>query len=202
MTLPDPLAVALKEWAAICHALEHGRQMILLRKGGIHDERGRFKPEHEHFLLFPTYLHQGPEMLKPSEHAEFEERSEEPQQVRISLAATVTDVFELSSRQQAETIKDEHVWTPQFIDMRFSYRPKVPLYLLLLRVYALEDWVTIQNTPAYAGCKSWVPLEQPISTAGAEPVLPERVFQVRRQSLIDRLSTASIESAAESDKNA
>ena len=34
MALPDSLPVALKEWATVCRALETGRQMILLRKGG------------------------------------------------------------------------------------------------------------------------------------------------------------------------
>src|SRR5206468_6935689 len=33
MPLPDPLHVGLKEWAAVCRALEEGRQMLLLRKG-------------------------------------------------------------------------------------------------------------------------------------------------------------------------
>ena len=32
MALPSSMAIALKEWATVCHALETGRQMLLLRK--------------------------------------------------------------------------------------------------------------------------------------------------------------------------
>src|SRR6476469_947176 len=58
MALPNPLAIALKEWATVCHALETGRQMLLLRKGGIYEAAGEFELENPQFLLFPTYLHQ------------------------------------------------------------------------------------------------------------------------------------------------
>ncbi|MFW6125399.1 MAG: DUF1802 family protein, partial [Pirellulales bacterium] len=50
--------IALKEWAAVCRALEEGRQTLLLRKGGIHEEGGRFELAHHQFWLFPTYEHQ------------------------------------------------------------------------------------------------------------------------------------------------
>jgi hypothetical protein len=52
------LSIALKEWATLCRALETGRQIILLRKGGIYESAGEFEVEHRRFLLFPTYLHQ------------------------------------------------------------------------------------------------------------------------------------------------
>ena len=46
---------ALKEWAVVCRALEEGRQIVLLRKGGILEYRQSFKVKHDRFLLFPTY---------------------------------------------------------------------------------------------------------------------------------------------------
>ena len=69
MSWPNELNVALKEWATVCAALGDGRQMILLRKGGIYESAGEFEIEHRQFLLFPTYLHQNAEMLKPAAHA-------------------------------------------------------------------------------------------------------------------------------------
>ena len=77
MAWPTSLQVALKEWATVCRALESGRQIILLRKGGIYEAAGEFEVEHREFLLFPTYVHQNLKMLKPSEHEGFEPRSEE-----------------------------------------------------------------------------------------------------------------------------
>jgi hypothetical protein len=64
--------------------------------------------------------------------------------------------------------------------MRFNYRPENPLYLLLVRSYRLGSPVTVENTPAYAGCKSWVPLEQPIDTGGATPVLSDADYEAHR----------------------
>ena len=40
MAWPTALQVALKEWATVCHALETGRQTVLLRKGGIYEAAG------------------------------------------------------------------------------------------------------------------------------------------------------------------
>ena len=180
MAWPTALQVALKEWATVCHALETGRQTVLLRKGGIYEAAGEFEVENREFLLFPTYLHQNLKMLKPDAHGGFEPRGAEPEQVRLSAAGVVTDIIQLSSRAQVEAIDDEHVWTPPLIDMRFNYRPENPLYLLLIRAFRLAEPVTIENTLAYAGCKSWVPLEQDI-TLQATPVLTDAMYDERRQ---------------------
>ena len=55
---------ALKEWAVVCRALEEGRQVLLLRKGGILEYRQGFKVRHDRFLLFPTYEHQSRDHLQ------------------------------------------------------------------------------------------------------------------------------------------
>src|SRR5213592_3582609 len=111
MAWPTSLQVALKEWAGVCRALESGRQMILLRKGGIYEAGGEFEVQNREFLLFPTYVHQNLKMLKPAEHAGFEPHSEEPGEVVLSAAAVVIDIVELKSRRQTDAIDDEHVWT-------------------------------------------------------------------------------------------
>jgi hypothetical protein len=191
MPWPTSLQVGLKEWAVVCRALEQGRQMMLLRKGGIYEAAGEFEVENREFLLFPTYLHQNLKMLKPFEHAGFEPRSAEPEQVSISAAGVVTDIVELKSRAQIDAIDDEHVWTTPLIDMRFNYRPENPLYLLLVRAYRLQRPATFANTPAYAGCKSWVPLDQPVEVGDALPVLEDAQYVLRRQSIVDRVSHAS-----------
>jgi len=187
MAWPTSLQVALKEWHTVCRALESGRQMLLLRKGGIYEAAGEFELENPQFLLFPTYLHQNLTMLKPADQAGFEERSSEPQQIRLSAAGEVTDIVQLKARSQMDALDAEHVWTAPLIDMRFNYKPQNPLYLLLIRAYRLHAPVTIANTPAYAGCKSWVPLELPIETGDALPVLDDVKFELRRKSIVDRL---------------
>jgi hypothetical protein len=185
--MTEALNIALKEWAVACRALETGRQIMLLRKGGIHESSAGFELEHMQFLLFPTYLHQNLQMLKPEAHPGFEIHSAEPQTITIRSAAEVTDIIQLKRRDQMDALADEHIWTPPLIDMRFNYKPQNPLYLLLVRAYTLAHATTIQNTPAYAGCKSWVPLDQSISTTSATPVLSDDQYDIRQRQLFAAL---------------
>jgi hypothetical protein len=191
MDFPSSLRVGLKEWATVCGALESGRQVVLLRKGGIYESAGEFELEHPQFLLFPTYLHQNLKMLKPEAHGEFAPHNAEPKQVRLSSVGVVSDIVQLRSRAQMDALDDEHVWTPPLIDMRFNYRPENPLYLLLVRAYRLRRPVVIENTPAYAGCKSWVPLDEPVEAAGAAPVLDDAAYEARRRRILEHCDGAA-----------
>jgi hypothetical protein len=187
MAWPQSLQVALKEWASVCAALGEGRQIILLRKGGILEAIGGFELEHPQFLLFPTYLHQKTELLKPEWRDRVEPRMEEPGEIQLSLAGVVSDIVKVESREQATAIAALHVWAEALIDMRFNYRPKNPLYLLLVRAYRLPRPATIVNTPEYAGCKSWVPLEKGIETAGVIPVLSDADYTLQREAVMSQL---------------
>lgn len=190
MAWPTSLQVALKEWAVVCSALERGEQIVLLRKGGIYESAGEFEVEHREFLLFPTYLHQNRRMVKPQFHDRVDQRQVEPDTIVLSSAGVVTDIIQLASRDQMDAIADRHIWTPPLIDMRFNYRPENPLYLLLLRTYRLREPVTITNTPAYAGCKSWVPLDEEVSTPGCTPVFDDAAYEEQRQSILQRIAHA------------
>jgi hypothetical protein len=185
MPLPATLPVALKEWKLTTDALASGRQILLLRKGGIYEAGGEFELEHKRFVFFPTYIHQHLHMLKPEFQAGFEQRSAEPDKVTLAVAGEVTDIIQIQNRPQMERLDAEHIWTAPLLDMRFGYRPENPLYLVLVRAYRLASPITVDNTPTYAGCKSWVPLERPIDTVGATPVMDdatyaERVGQIRQ----------------------
>lgn len=190
MAFVSQLDVALKEWAAVCDALATGRQMILLRKGGIHELAGEFEIEHRNFLLFPTYLHQNLQMLKPEAHGSFKSLAAEPEQIKISAAGEITNIVRVGSRAEIDAIDAHHIWTSPLIDMRFSYKPEKPLYLLIVRAYRLAESVTLQNTPLYAGCKSWVPLDKPIDVSAATPVLDDITFAQRRGNLLDTIADA------------
>jgi hypothetical protein len=178
------LKVGLKEWAVVCSALGEGRQIILLRKGGIYESAGEFEIEHRQFVLFPTYLHQNAEMVKESERAKLVAVKGEPEKVEISIAGEITDIVPVSDRGRMDAIFDQHIWGSKLIDMRFNYRPENPLYLLLVRAYRLGETVVIANTPAYAGCKSWVPLEEGVGTDGAKAVLSDGEYEKRRGNIL------------------
>lgn len=187
MMLPTALNVALKEWAIVCDALAGGRQLLLLRKGGISETGGEFEVEHRAFLLFPTYLHQNPEMVKEELRDKVEPHSVEPNQIVLSSAAVVTDIVQIAWRQQIDAIDDQHIWTAPLIDMRFNYRPDRPLYLMLLRTYRLPAPMTIENTRAYWGCKSWVPLMESIATGDATPILDDAQFAATRTVILNHV---------------
>lgn len=185
--LPPELSIALKEWSVVCEALADGRQIVLLRKGGIYESAGEFEVEHRQFVLFPTVVHQKAEHLKESERSKVMPQSAEPDRILIRAAGEVTDIIELRDRAQMDAIDDAHIWAPPLIDMRFNYKPKNPLYLLVVRTYRLPRPVTIRNTPEYAGCRSWVPLTETIDVSDAEPALDDRAFESRRQEILTRL---------------
>lgn len=179
------LDVGLKEWASVCAALETGRQIILLRKGGIHESAGEFELEHSRFVLFPTYLHQNLKMLKPAAHVGFEPHSAEPAKVKLAAGGVVSDILQVKSRAQIDALDGEHVWTAPLIDMRFNYRPENPLYLMIVRVHRLTEPRMIENTPEYAGCKSWVPLREKFEIGG--PVLADEMFEMRRAGIREKM---------------
>ena len=187
MAWPTSLDIALKEWASVVTALESGRQIILLRKGGILEQstKNRFSITHNEFLFFPTYLHQSRGELKPE--IEFEAVAAEPESVRITSAGVVTDIFKVNSREEIDRLDDQHIWTRSLIDIRFNYKPQNPLYLVLVRAYRLHEPIVLANTPAFAGCKSWVPLAQPIEVRNATPVLDDVKYDHHKKLIMERL---------------
>ena len=60
--------IALKEWAVVCDEVLGGRQVVLLRKGGILEQKKGFQIEHERFFFYPNTEHQSREQLKAAFH--------------------------------------------------------------------------------------------------------------------------------------
>jgi hypothetical protein len=183
--LAPQLDTGLKEWQTVCSALETGRQIILLRKGGISESIGGFEIEHRQFLLFPTFLHQNAAMLKEEFRAGLKSVAAEPEQITLSSTGVITNIIPMPSRHTIDGLDSEHIWTVPLIDMRFNYKPKNPLYLLLVRAYKLREPVIVQNTAEYAGCKSWVPLGRKISTENAAAILDDSQWETRRRALLE-----------------
>ena len=186
--MPDPLDVALKEWHAVTRALSHGRQCVLLRKGGIHETEGVFQTEHDRFALFPTWLHQNVDWIKPADRGDAVARTAEPDELTIEAWGEVTNVAVVPSRPAMDALGDEHIYLPPLIDMRFNYKPHNPLYLLIVRAWRLRSPITIANTPAYAGCRSWVPLDKSIDVSGSTAAIDDDAFARRQQHILDTLA--------------
>src|SRR5215831_9182736 len=163
------LAIAFKEWAVICRALATGRQSIILRKGGIAEDGGVFRPEHPEFLLYPTYFHEHRDGVKPEFLPLFDEaEAEKPAAgaIRFTHFARVIDVKHLTDLDAALALDSLHAWTPEVVRKRFAYRTP-GLFVLSVRVFRLPKPELRVERPEYAGCKTWVTLDEPISTDGA-----------------------------------
>ena len=154
--------VAFKEWAAICEALATGRQSLILRKGGIHEVGGEFRPEYDRFWLYPTYFHEQQQAgIKPEAHALLAaaEAMRPPHGiVRLAHIAEVVAVAFLSDLDAALQLDAEHIWTEATVRQRFAYRTP-GLYVLRVRIVPSPTVFEIAERPEYAGCKTWVPLD-------------------------------------------
>ncbi|MCG3177711.1 MAG: hypothetical protein BIFFINMI_00030 [Phycisphaerae bacterium] len=159
---PAQLSMALKEWDVVCRAMLAGRQSLLLRKGGIHERHGRFEPEHDAFLLFPTFLHQQADRVQPEWRDQIIPRTSEPDYLRLPGWAAVTEVFEVPSRDRLAALLPLTIYEAPQLEMRWDYKPDLPLYVMALRLYRFADPPTIEVLPRYGGCRSWVPLERSI----------------------------------------
>jgi len=180
---------AFKEWAAICRALGQGRQIVILRKGGIVEPGGTFRVEHDQFLLFPTYLHQSADNLVPAaRHLLDEGLAEMPKagQIIFRHFATVTDSFCVQSPEALARLRGYYVWSDAVVEERF-HRWQKSLHVLVVRVYALPQPATVPMNDEYAGCKSWVDLREDVSVEGPRPVISDEEYQRRADEIASRL---------------
>jgi hypothetical protein len=178
--LPPVSSIALKEWAVAVNALSQGRQIMLLRKGGIHRDDKDFRIVHPEFLLFPTYTHQLPELLKDQYHPQLAESLEQDDVdglVTISAWAEVTDIVEIWDEEPLARVSPHHIWSDDYAQKRLHWRPRHPLMVALVRVYRLRQPQALPVLDAYEGCKSWVDLGQDVPLGQMEPVLPEAEYK-------------------------
>jgi hypothetical protein len=179
------LGVALKEWDLVISELLAGRQAILLRKGGILEANNEFELEHRRFLFYPTFVHQDSRMVKAEKRAAIRRAAQEPGEVEIRGYGEVAKILEVPierGRERVDRLMDVHVWDVPLVDMRFAYRAEKPLYVVVVRAFVLAEPVVMENTAAYAGCRSWVPLEREVQVSGAQQAMQEEALQgvVRR----------------------
>lgn len=173
---------AFKEWAVICQALAEGRQSLILRKGGIAEKGDTFQPEHSRFWLYPTYFHEREKQekgIKP-EAAGLMKQAEAAKppagKVRLTHFVEVPGVYQVQDLGVLLLLNSLHLWSEETIQQRFHYR-RPGIYVLPARVYQAAQPVELPETPYYAGCKSWVDLEEDLPTDGAKPVLDEGKFK-------------------------
>ena len=173
-------AIAVKEWGALCADLATGRRMALVRKGGVADGADGFIVEHPEFWLLPTQFHQAPRDLIPEVAALLPTLAPPPNgRLRLSHFATITDLYRVESESALPRLTGLVGLADTVVQDRFRYR-RPGLWLLCLRVMAAPRPQDLDDRPEYAGCHSWVRLEQSLSTIGLTSVLSDGEFARRR----------------------
>lgn len=179
MTLPERCQLALKEWAVTVDALARGQQILLLRKGGIHETGKDFRVIHREFLLYPTYEHQRAELLKPAEQPALSQllASRPPADtIAFSHWARAEEILEVEEQERVDDLSPHHIWTDEYAQSRLRWKPMLPLSILLLRVYRLAEPVAAPYLKEYGGCTSWVDIIPRIDLGQLEPALTDAEF--------------------------
>jgi hypothetical protein len=185
-------APALKEWAVVVHALLEGEQIVDVRKGGLREAGRHFDLPARRFWLYPTAEHQRAGLLKPAYRHWVDLAGAAPVEQPITVRgwADVVDVANVTDAAHLEALDSKLIWAADYAATRLSWKPRDPLWVLVLRVYRLHEPLTVEWDGAYGGCTSWVTLaglpDDPASVP-AEPVLSDVAFEGKRKGVLEAL---------------
>ena len=155
------------------------KQSYLLRKGGIREVGGKFSVKYRQILLYPTYEHQNPDLLKPefAKNIEVVASGWHPKTVAISSWAEITHIFVLDEVNKIKALLPFLVWNERFIEERLRWKPKQPIYALCLRVSRLSTTSSIAFSENYGGCKSWIEIQEPLPLQSSTLVLTDEKYE-------------------------
>jgi hypothetical protein len=154
---------ALKEWSNVVAALASGKQVILIRKGGIADPS--FGVDAERFYLYPTYFHQGEQESRPS--------------IAITHWCEVVRTWTTSDPALLARLAPLVALPQETLDARYRFRPDQALYVIGVRTWELAQPAAVRYRDAYGGCRSWVSVDEEIGVDGSSPVVSEDELQAK-----------------------
>lgn len=158
------MAVAFKEWHAVCEALGNRAQDILIRKGGIHEAKGGFRFEHGEFYLFPTLFHRQADSVKSVAHQWLKNDHKRNwgvgELVEVRWRCKVDRVEVLSDWAEVQELDSRHVYTENLIRERFEWEgngaEKGSIQVAYVKVEKLEHPLLISYEKRHGGCRSWL----------------------------------------------
>jgi hypothetical protein len=182
---------ALKEWAVAVKALREGRQVLLVRKGGISEETRHFRVSAERFLLFPTYEHQRADLLQPEFQADLTAvlgEARDPSRLRFDTWAELTDLFEIAEPAQVEALAPFYCFSTQYAEERLRWKPRHPLLVMAVRAYRLKTPIELELRPEFGGCKSWLTLDEDVDPANLVAAIDDDAYAARIAEVREALS--------------
>lgn len=166
---------ALKEWASVIEALDRGEQVVLIRKGGLADPN--FGLEADRFYLFPTNYHDA--------------GGGEPTHVPITHWAEVVRTWQVHDLEILHRLEPLVALDRETLDTRYKFRPDQAINVIAVRAWRLAKPVRVAMTEAYAGCRSWVSLDDEIDVDGSIPAIGEAELRAKIES-VDALLAAAV----------
>ncbi len=182
--------IALKEWAVILKALEEGKQTILLGKDGVREEGGEYQPEHPEFFLYPTLEQESKQGIKPDWRprlAAIERENKDPKRIHFRLYAILEKAQKITDWEICKRIVPFTVFSEDAVEKRFNGGDWQGVYLFVVRAFSLPVPLDLPVKPSYEGCKTWVPLETSMFTAGSLPVIPDGAWPYTQGSILKML---------------
>lgn len=169
--------IAFKDWAVVVDALGRGEQILILRKGGIREQRGEFHLDHRVFWLFPTQYHEAERSVIASKRPALREIAALAvhDAVEIQYYAAVERVMHLTDPSALRRLQGRHIFAEDVLLQRFEFGREPGLHALLVRVYQLPVAERLPLRESYSGCKSWVQLERALA-GDVTPVLDDAEF--------------------------
>jgi len=173
---------AFKEWAVVIDALGRGEQIIILRKGGIHEGRSGFQVDQPKFWLFPTLFHQQGESVNAEAAERFRSIANDlppKETLRLEYFATVADWCKLETEEAAMKLDGQHIWKEDVVRERFSWGREKGIFALAIRVHRLPQPIELPMLKEYGGCKSWIDLAEKLTILDSTPVLDDPAFETK-----------------------
>jgi hypothetical protein len=182
--------IAFKEWAVVVDAMGRGEQVLILRKGGIREERGEFRVDHREFWIFPTQYHEAEQSIIPSKRPTLQQiaASAPKDAVDIEYYAVVDTVVQITDFTRVKRLQGRHIWSERALEERFQFGREPGLHALVVRAYRCQSPERFPMRESYGGCKSWVELEQALSTEGLTPVLQDDEYSAHREEIVEMLT--------------
>jgi len=170
-----PNHTALKEWASAIDALGRGAQVILIRKGGIADPA--FGVEAERFYLFPTNFHDG--------------GGEPPPALPITHWCESVRTWRVRELEALYKLEPLVVFDRHTLETRYRFRADQAIHVIGVRTYRLPRPAIVAMKDDYAGCRSWVSIDEEVDVEGSVPVLPEAELTARFEKIDELLAVAA-----------
>ncbi len=162
-----PNHTALKEWASVIAALGRGEQVVLIRKGGIADPK--FGLEAMRFYLFPTNFHEGGAPPTPA--------------IPITHWCEAIYTWEVRDLDVLLRLEPLVVFDRETLETRYRFRQDQAIHVIAVRTFELAQSARVTMNEQYAGCRSWISLDEEIDIDGSRPVLNDAELQAKIESV-------------------